>query len=289
VVAAVGALALVAAGCQSKHRPTPASGKPAASVVVTRDFGARRIASGRVAPGQTAMTALGGIARVGTIDGGRYVQSIDGVDGSLSGQRDWFFYVDGIESPVGAVDVTLRAGERVWWDYHSWKDYMSVPAVLGSFPEPFVHGAGDRPPAVTVTGSGVLRRMLAAAGARMVPAGTAGAWQVLVGSDAALRAAPAYRALAAQGRDAGLTAFVQGGRIVAYDGSGLRPVGGARAVAWLGLANGRRQAVMAVAGLDAASATRAAEAIARDPALLAGRFAAAFDGDGHVVATAGRP
>jgi hypothetical protein len=46
---------------------------------------------------------------------------------------------------------------------------------------------------------------------------------------------------------------------------------------------------MAIAGLDAASARRAADAIARDPGLLAGRFAAAFDGNGHLVASGGRP
>ena len=29
--------------------------------------------------------------------GGRFLQSIDGIYGSLTGQRDWFFFVNGIE------------------------------------------------------------------------------------------------------------------------------------------------------------------------------------------------
>ena len=55
-------------------------------------------------------------------------------------RSDWFFYVNGIESPIGAAEYELGDGDRVWWDYRDWTAAMRVPAVVGSWPEPFVHG-----------------------------------------------------------------------------------------------------------------------------------------------------
>ena len=40
--ATLAVLALVVAGCHSKGKPTPAAGKPTATLVVTRDFGTQR-------------------------------------------------------------------------------------------------------------------------------------------------------------------------------------------------------------------------------------------------------
>ncbi len=31
-------------------------------------------------------------------------------------------------------------GDQIWWDRHDWSQTESVPAVVGSFPEPFLHG-----------------------------------------------------------------------------------------------------------------------------------------------------
>jgi hypothetical protein len=37
--------------------------------------------------------------------------------------------------------VRLRPGDVEWWDYRSWRGgAMSVPVVVGAFPEPFLHG-----------------------------------------------------------------------------------------------------------------------------------------------------
>jgi hypothetical protein len=83
--------------------------------------------------------------------GGRYVQSIDGVQGSLGAQRDWFFFVNGIEADRSAAEVKLHPGDVEWWDYRSWKGgAMSVPVVVGSYPEPFLHGT---PGKTSVVGS----------------------------------------------------------------------------------------------------------------------------------------
>jgi hypothetical protein len=74
--------------------------------------------------------------------GGGFVQTIDGVSGGRENGRraDWFYYVNGIEAPVGAAERRVSAGEDVWWDHHEWDAAQRVPAVVGSFPEPFASG-----------------------------------------------------------------------------------------------------------------------------------------------------
>ena len=91
------------------------------------------------------LSVLDQSVEVETRFGGGFVQSIDGLSGgSDDGRRsDWFFYVNGIESPVGAAEYAPGDGDRVWWDYRDWSTAMRVPAVVGSWPEPFVHGFED--------------------------------------------------------------------------------------------------------------------------------------------------
>ena len=77
--------------------------------------------------------------------GGRFVQAIDGVEGQgAGGVADWFFFVNGVESEVGAAEYELSPGDRVQWDYRDWGAAMRVPAIVGAFPEPFVHGFDGR-------------------------------------------------------------------------------------------------------------------------------------------------
>jgi Domain of unknown function (DUF4430) len=93
------------------------------------------------------MRILDRSAEIETRYGGGFVQSIDGLAGGSEGGRrsDWFFFVNGIESPIGAADFDLSDGDRVWWDHRDWTSAMRVPAVVGSWPEPFVHGfRGER-------------------------------------------------------------------------------------------------------------------------------------------------
>jgi hypothetical protein len=120
-----------------------------ARVLVTRDFGARQVEARIVQDlpsSETAMRVLERSFDVKTRFGGGFVQSIEGLAGGRADGRpvDWFFYVNGIESDVGAADVQLHDGDRVWWDHHDWGDAPHIPAVVGSFPEPFAHGAGGK-------------------------------------------------------------------------------------------------------------------------------------------------
>ena len=83
-----------------------------ATLWVTRDRGAQVLYTGTVPAGLTAMQALERVRKVSTRYGGRFVQSIDGVEGSATQQRDWFYFVDGIEGDRSAAEVTLQARRR---------------------------------------------------------------------------------------------------------------------------------------------------------------------------------
>ncbi len=123
-----------------------------ATLWVTRDEGAKVLLVRSVPAGETAMQALDRSAAISTRYGGRFVQSIDGLSGSISSRHDWFFYVNGIEADRGAAAYRLRDGDVEWWDYRDWGRFgQSVPVVVGAFPEPFLHGYdGKVRPAVVV-------------------------------------------------------------------------------------------------------------------------------------------
>jgi uncharacterized protein DUF4430 len=285
VAAALSALCLVVSGCHSKAKPAPSAGKPSASLVVTRDLGSERLLHAAVAPGQTVMAALGGVAKVSTRYGGRYVQSLNGLSGSLRKADDWTFFVNGLEARVGATGVTLHAGDRVWWDFRPWADLPTVPAVVGSFPEPFVHGTGRPQAAVEVRGSDALARALRRDGAKVT--GASSRWRVLVGGDAALRADAQYRRAVADPLRAGIVVSMRAGTVVGFTGhGGLQPVPGARAAVFAVRSDGG--ATLYVAGTTPAAARAAAAAIARRPSLLADRYAVAL-GAGADALPAGAP
>jgi hypothetical protein len=117
------------------------SGGGKATLWITRDRGTHVLLVRSVPAGLTAMQALDRMADIETRYGGRFVQSIDGIEGSLSGERDWFYFVNGIEGDRSAAEVRLHPGDVEWWDYRSWAKRMSQPVVVGAFPEPFLDGS----------------------------------------------------------------------------------------------------------------------------------------------------
>ena len=52
--------------------------------------------------------------------------------------------MNGIEATLGAAGTSVNKGDRIWWDLHDWTATDSIPAVVGSFPEPFIHGINGR-------------------------------------------------------------------------------------------------------------------------------------------------
>jgi hypothetical protein len=149
VLRRISALLLVAAALAGCGGAGPSEGT--ATLWVTRDRGATVMVDTHVAAGQTLLRALRSKADVGTRYGGRFIQSIDGLEGSLSGQHDWFWFVNGYAGGSSAAEYRLRDGDVAWWDYRDWTgDAETILVVSGAFPEPFLHGFGGkrRPAAV---------------------------------------------------------------------------------------------------------------------------------------------
>ena len=284
--------ALAAGGCGLGA----GSGSDDVSLTVSADFGARQIgmASAAKAPGsETVMRFLQRNFHVRTRYGGGFVQAINGLAGSTTGpQVDWFYYVNGIEAGVGAANTELHPGDRVWWDRHDWSTAMRVPAVVGSFPEPFRSGSGGKRYPVRIECAQVgdaacntARNRMRAAGvadaAVAAVGGTAGkdVLRVLVGPWRAVRGDPALQQL--QRGPAASGVYVRpsaaGGSIALLDAAG-RPVGtlgpGAGVVAATRI--GDQQPTWAVTGVDRNGALAAARAL--DAQALRDRFAAAVNG-----------
>lgn len=124
--------AVFIAGCGSSGTTGPAT-----SVTVTRDFGAAVIAETEAvdsAPGLTALRQLERVHQVTTSYGGRYVKSID--ETAEDSDSSWLYYVDGVESKVGATSTRLKPGQAVQWDFHAWQGVRTGGAIVGAYPQP---------------------------------------------------------------------------------------------------------------------------------------------------------
>jgi Domain of unknown function (DUF4430) len=148
------ASAFVIAGCGLGAGP----GTGGVHLAVTSDFGGHQIAAvdaSKVPGSETVMRMLERRFDVKTRFGGGFVESINGNSGSSS-QRDWFYYVNGVQAPEGAASTAVHHDDRIWFDLHDWRATDSIPAVVGSFPEPFTNGiGGKRYPTTIECGSNV--------------------------------------------------------------------------------------------------------------------------------------
>lgn len=288
--------ALGAGGCAEAARDDD---EPA-RLTVTSDFGSQRLLERRAVElpaGETAMRMLQRAADVETRYGGGFVQCVgDACGGSEAGRRrDWFYYVNGIEAPKGAAATRVRPGDRVWWDRRDWDGAARVPAVVGSFPEPFLHGpAGERLPVRVECrdpGSEVCRDARAALVEHGIPASKTTLRQttaeetlrVVVGTWPELRADGALRPLEDGPAASGVFAEVgsDGRSIALLDARGdvVRRLGrGAGLVAATRV--GEQQPVWGLVGTDEAGVAAAVRAF--DEQTLRGRYAVAADASGAI-------
>ncbi|HEY8083298.1 MAG TPA: DUF4430 domain-containing protein [Solirubrobacterales bacterium] len=262
-------------------------------LTVTRDFGAEPVTGVVVddaAESDTVMRVLDRNAEIATRYGGGFVQSIDGVSGAVENGRryDWFFYVNGIESSVGAADYPLRGGEAIWWDYRDWSAAARVPAVVGSWPHPFVDGydGEEHPVAVECLGGEtactVVRERLEEVGVSPAAGSPDDAIQVLVGPWDRVRGAPAAAQIEAGPQVSGVFGeFIQRGPrfgLLGLDESG-------EAAQTFGIGTGLVAAtrrydgppVWVVTGTDGAGVRAAAELL--DTAELRDHYAVAVEGE----------
>lgn len=117
-------------------------------VAATRNFGQELLFDEmlEVPAGTSAMDALMKVAEVETAYGGGFVEAINGIRSGFTGSQpvetDWFIYINSIQSNTGALDYKLQDGDIEHWDFHDWSFHQFIPAIVGDFPEPFLHGYG---------------------------------------------------------------------------------------------------------------------------------------------------
>jgi len=286
----VAALAVATAGCGLGPGE---SSSGTATLTVTRDYGAEPVLEATESDpseSETVIRFLDREADITTRYGGGFVQSIGGISGTYAGGRslDWFFFVNGIESPRGSAEVSIRGGDRIWWDYRDWTNAISTPAVVGSWPEPFLQASVDQadrePVSVQCDGGG---RACGDARASLERAGVevgdqpADGPRLLVGPWARVRADPTAARLDDGPATSGVFArFTQdGGRwsLEPLDQAGrpTRALGrGAGLVA--GLRHGDEPATWVITGTDAAGVARAASLLNENA--LAHHYAVVTDG-----------
>jgi Domain of unknown function (DUF4430) len=286
-------LALALSGCGLGAGAKPAGTK----LTITRDFGAqpvRELDAPSVQGSETVMRLLERNAKVTTRFGGGFVQSIDGLAGGHSGGRpvDWFYYVNGVEAARGAASTRLRGGDRIWWDRHDWSAAMRVPAVVGSFPEPFVHGIdGKRLPVrieCATPGSDPCKEVSKRLSSYDVPAATGGlltarveeTLRVLVGPWSALRADHAIAGLERGPQASGVYARIatDGRSIALLDAGGktVRTLGAGTGLV-AATQSGDERPIWVLTGTDDAGVASAVRAF--EEGTLDHRFALAVSND----------
>jgi hypothetical protein len=282
------AVALTLGGCGLGAGRTSGS----AQLLVTRDFGAvvvRQLDRPAAKGEETVMSLLiRNDPSVTTRFGGGFVQSIDGISGGQqAGQPvDWFYYVNGIQATKGAASTKVHAGDRIWWDHHDWSQTEQIPAVVGSYPEPFLHGTEGKRLPVRVecaeAGAGACRTVAERLGSLGVPAGISGlgtsgepgALHVLVGRWSGIRRQQGARLIDEGTRAGGVYARFSpdGSRLTLLDARG-RPgrelAGGAGLIA--ATRHGEDAPVWVVTGTDAGGVELAARAL--EGSVLHNRFA----------------
>jgi hypothetical protein len=290
----IGVFAFMLAGCGLGAGPTPS----AIHLTVTEDFGAKPVGPQgppKVHGQETVLSLLMRNHAVTTRYGGGFVQSVDGRSGGTKGGEpvDWFYFVNGIEAPKGGAGTKVYAGDHIWWDLHDWSQTEDVPAVVGSFPEPFLHGSEGKRLPVRVECAEVGGEACETVVARMRVAGVPAAiaaigpgdepetLRILVGTWPAVRGTPASEAIERGPSASGVYArFAGNGQSLALLNASGKVTSTLTAGAGLVAATryAQEEPLWVVTGTDEAGVSRAAHVFSE--AALRDHFALALESDG---------
>ena len=244
-------------------------------LTVTRDFGGQTVVDGAT----ERAPAAGGLAELLRPYGSpRARQSL---------------FVNGIATDEPAAEVEVHGGDRVWLDQHGPTVAPAISAVVGSFPEPFLHGTDGKRLPVRVECDDPRSGPCAAVAEKLVSLGVVAGrsalsrsaadetLRVLVGPWKRLRGGDfEANSIDAGPRESGVFARFDaaGERLAVLDTAG-RPVRtlGAGTGFIATTARTERRPVWFVTGTDAAGVAAAARAF--DESVLADRFALAIARD----------
>ncbi|AOY77662.1 DUF4430 domain-containing protein [Clostridium formicaceticum] len=147
------AMALLIGGCSNPPDTIPGE----INLLVTRDFGEEDIFDEiiQLEVQTSVMDLLNQHLDIETEYGGGFV---NGINGLISGytntaekeKSDWFYFINGIMTSVGATEYFPTDQDSIWWDYHSWGDIPFTPAVIGAFPQPFLNGYQGKNPGTLI-------------------------------------------------------------------------------------------------------------------------------------------
>ena len=245
------------------------------SITVTRDFGAQDV----VALPRQPVPAEGGLADI--------------LQRHPSERAAESLFVNGIAADEPAGELTVHGGDRVWLDRHAAGVARAIPAVVGSFPEPFLHGVDGKRLPVRVECDDPRAGACAAVAEKLVSLGVVAGRSVISRSAAdetvRILVAPWTRLrgrefeadrLDAGPRQSGVYARFDASarRLLVLDAAGnvARTLGAGTGLIAATRVTDRRP-VWFVTGTDAAGVASAARAL--DESVLADRFALAVSDD----------
>jgi hypothetical protein len=140
IVAAVALCALTLGACGVGGST---SGDDDVTQLVSRDFGATKIDQQGPAPTEAGDTVLGLLqSTTKVVDSGDTVTAIGGL--AARPPQVWSGFVNGVDLKDAPGDQKVRGGDRIWWDLHDASAAPKVLAVVGSYPEPFLHGQNGK-------------------------------------------------------------------------------------------------------------------------------------------------
>ncbi|HTU27746.1 MAG TPA: DUF4430 domain-containing protein [Solirubrobacteraceae bacterium] len=121
---------------------------------VTKNFGTQQLGSisrSKPAAGQTELDLLKSrFPKVTTtpVALGSTSSGIVSVDGQTATPPErWTLFINGVHAAKSAAATKVHKGDQVWLDLHDQSAAGTIPAVVGSFPEPFTNGInGQRYP-----------------------------------------------------------------------------------------------------------------------------------------------
>ena len=275
--------------------PSGAAQPSVTSLLVTRDHGSELIRQSRYPEVEAGETVLELLRRDLAVETGSRA-AVSSIEGHAAGRRDgrphdWAYYVNGIRASAPAAETRVNAGEQIWGDLNGEVRGVEPPAVVGSFPEPFLSGTGGKRRPVRIDCSEGSARLCDEVTARLDQAGVSAVarsalngpagselLRIVVGPWPEIRRDPTVRPLERGLRDTGIFAQFRASerRLALLDDRGrvVRTLGpGTGLVAALRFEG--QQPAWVVTGTDAAGAAAAATALREET--LRRRFAVAVE------------
>ncbi len=140
-------IAMYLGGCT--HKTSLENGN--IKVIISKDFGKEQLHDDEIPLNEntSVMEIMEENYEVETAYGGGFVNAVDGLKSGFTRNKDkrrktdWFYYINGMLTQVGAKNYYLKPGDTIIWDYHNWSSNMYLSTIIGSYPSNFINGYED--------------------------------------------------------------------------------------------------------------------------------------------------